>query len=761
MHQENEPLKSNLLSSSNAKNDPNIGSSDAVGIMPTREIKNFFAIDTDSEGSGSRHMDIKESSEPRPKRLGISHSHGFLPVSVKKFAIPSSSDSFSSLRVSPNRADDVHLDDTENAEGEKRRPSVGDQSNTSCLVSGDDAEETPSRHEFQTSLVIPREGTFMNHDGNRQVLESRKSQPMAEDIPVGNLAHRSPRSHQQRKDCLVELYYRGVKTRKQLEEKLESIRAARENEFKAYSFQPKITNRAKAISRSGSFPGCYERDTRLRQRLLLEAWRSESEGQCQSTPKISKGSERIVRRVRGNSAPVIPVEERLHLDAARRRCRMAEDEEGVKQQISSVKRTAGDIKIHIDRLYMYEEKRQLALRKLREETGVGRSQMPLYVSSEDVVRRLSNPLKKSRRDHSVEENLRFAPQLSPVTEELSLRSRRRRIDDWYLFFTHRHGEGVFPPNAVAEKIREALQQADLLGSFSRRAFGMALDAYEKRNGLQLWHSTPPPSAPPLNEELTFVPRINSQRNLQAHTQMAHERLFSAAKQQQLAVKEEERMRQKELLEEEEKRRRRQQRQQQQFRALSREKMKSLEGIGSAGDEKRSPPSSLVQSKNSQGIADPSCDSETSVVSSESVISSLSDPSSMSVAIKSASSLPNLLAAAEQLRQLIDSPAETERNNTKPLFFQRDAVLCADNNNKPACVPADTSELIVTPSEPTVLRVQKKKNHNFTSTCVSTDLLLECALSRLVWPADVATRRREWCKCRRRLQRVGKMLYQNM
>ncbi|KAF8282720.1 hypothetical protein TcYC6_0022070 [Trypanosoma cruzi] len=761
MHQEIGSLKSNLLSLSNARNNPNIGSSDAVGRMPTREIKNFFAVETDSEGSGSRRVDIEGSSEPCLKRLGISLSHGLLPASVKDFVIPSSSDSFTSLRVSPKRADDVHLDDTENTEGEKRRLPVGDQSNTSCLGSGDDAEKTPSRHELQTSLVIPPESTFMNHDGRQQALESRKSLLMAEGIPVGNFSHRSQPSHQRRKDCLVELYYRGVKTRKQLEEKLESIRAARENEFKAYSFQPKITNRAKAISRSGSVPGCYERGTRLRQRLLLEAWRSESEGQCQSAPKISKGSERIVRRVRGNSAPVIPVEERLHLDAARRRCRMAEDEEGVKQQISSVKRTAGDIKIHIDRLYMYEEKRQLALRKLREETGVGHSQMPLYVSSEDVVRRLSKPLKKSRRDHSVEENLLFAPQLSPVTEELSLRARRRRMDDWYLFFTHRHGEGVFPPNAVAEKIREALQQAGLLGAFSRRAFGMALDEYEKRNGLQLWHSTPPPSTPPLNEELTFVPRINSQRNLQAHAQMAHERLFSAAKQQQLAVKEEERMRQKELLEEEKKRRKRQQRQQQQFRALSREKMKSLEIISTAGDERRSPPSSLVQSKSLQGIADLSCDSETSVVSPESVSSSPSNPSFMSVAVKSASSCPNLLAAAEQLRQLIDSPADTERNNIKPGFFQEDEVPCADNNNKPACVPADTSELVFASPEPPVLRVHKKKSDTFANTRVSTDLLLECALSRLVWPADVATRRREWCKGRRRLQRVGKMLYQNM
>ncbi|PWU91476.1 hypothetical protein C4B63_43g132 [Trypanosoma cruzi] len=288
MHQEIGSLKSNLFSSSNARKNPKIGSSDAVGRIPTREIKHFFAIETDSEGSGSCRVDIEGSSEPCLKRLGISFSHGLPPASVKDFVIPSSSDSFTSRRVSPKRAEDVYLDDMENTEGGKRRLPVGDQSNISSLGSGGDAEKTPSRHELQTSLVIPPESTFMNHDGKQQALESRKSLLMAENIPVGNFSHRSQPSHQRRKDCLIELYYRGVKKRKQLEEKLEIIRAARENEFKAYSFQPKITNRAKAIPRSGSVPGCYERDTRLRQRLLLEAWRSESEGQCQSAPKFPR-----------------------------------------------------------------------------------------------------------------------------------------------------------------------------------------------------------------------------------------------------------------------------------------------------------------------------------------------------------------------------------------------------------------------------------------------------------------------------------------
>ncbi|RNF01877.1 hypothetical protein TraAM80_06718 [Trypanosoma rangeli] len=753
------PLESKLLSSSNLRNDLDMESHETRRQLPAMDIKKFFALETASGKSGSSNMEIEGNSERSPAGGGVCYNDDMLVSPLKNPAFTSSSETHRSVSVSRTKADDMHLDNMEDAvEGEEWKPPVCDRNDTFYMFSGDEGERFSSIHVPHAPVVIPPENTSIDCAGNHQTVKASEPLLVAAGVPVGGSMHHPLHSPQGRKDCLVELYYRGVKTRNKLEEKWATIRAARENAFKAYSFQPTITKRAKAIPRRGNIPRCSKHDTRLCQHLLLEAWKPEADGQCQPIPTISKGSERIVRRVRGNSATVIPVEERLHLDSARRRYRM--EEEAVKPQISLVKRTPDDIKAHIDRLYMYEARRQLALHKLREELDAGRCQASLHVNGEDVVGRLVKPMEKTRCRHSMdEEELCFAPQLSSGTEELSLRARRRRVDEWYMFFTRRRHEDAFLPNAVAEKIREALRQADLSRDFSRTAFGLALDEYEKKHGAQLWHLTPPPLAPTPNEELTFAPRINNCRRSQESAQTAHERLFSAAKKQQLAVKEEEeRVRLEDVLKER-RRKEKQQRQGRQARALSAKKTKLLEKPGSTEEEGRSSPSLLPPSDSPPSIADASDECEVFVVSPTSDTSGPSDSTSLPVEVPTMSAFSHVLDAAKQLQNLIDAPEEGEENSMSSFSPRREEasfVECPE-----PVLLGDTPQVAAAPPESSASRVCGSKSRALKKMRVSTDILLECALSRLTWSADVATRRREWRESRRRLQGVGKMLYQKM
>ncbi|RNF12156.1 uncharacterized protein Tco025E_06496 [Trypanosoma conorhini] len=755
------PLDLKSVPAANARNDLDAECRGARGRLPAVATNKFFAIETSSEGSGSSHVALEGHHERCLAGGGACHSDDVSLSLLKELAFTSSSESSEGVPVSPTRADDVPLDNMDDAvEREKRGLPVCDQNHGPFLDSGLKEEESPDRHLPQAPLAVPLESTSVDCGEKRKLVEASETLFFpTQHVPAGGPMQCSRCLPQGRKDCLVELYYRGVTTRRRLEEKWATIRAARENAFKAYSFQPKITNKAKAIPRRGKIPGCYEHDKHLRQRLILEAWKSESDGQCQPTPTISKGSERIVRRVRGNSAPVIPVEERLHLDSDRRRCRM--EEEAVKQQIYWVKRTPGDIKAHIDRLYMCEVNRQFALQKLREEVDAGRRQAPLHVSGADVVRRLARPLERTRRGRCMDEEKQpFAPQLFSGTDELRRRARRRRVDAWYLFFTQRRHEGAFPPNAIAEKIREALEHADLSGNFSRAAFGSALDEYEKRHGTQSWHSTPPPAAPALNEELTFAPKVNPRRSSQESAQAAHERLFSAVRKQQLTIQAEEARVRLEAALDEERRKQKQQRQQRQARALSNKKMKLLESPSSAEEEGRRPPLSLLPSETPQSIADDACVCESFIVSPTSDTSASLDSMPVLVELPTMSAFSHVLVAAQQLQSLLDAAEGREEKEGVSSVSPRQEAAPFAEHTRPVVI-ADTPQVANTRPEPSVSRGCGSQRSAVKNMRVSTDLLLECALSRLTWSADVATRRREWSEGRRRLQGVGKMLYQKM
>ncbi|KEG11981.1 hypothetical protein DQ04_02101150 [Trypanosoma grayi] len=714
--------------------------------MPAVVIKKFSVLETDTISNDSSH--IHADGDSGRGSSDIRMSHGEIPP------LPSNNDRGEASL--PRNAGIVSVPPIVLDEGQKNEGHSGTElpclSHSGSLRAYHQTSSGMGRGD-ETEANRPR--TMANDTFWRASVEKRKTQqketipisPPNENIESDKAVNKLRQVCLKQGNRLADLYYRGVKMKQELEEKCNAIRSARENELNSCSFHPEITKQARTLQRCGSVPECYKPNAHLRQRLLLEAWKSEAVEECRPTPMISKGSERIVRRVRGSGAPVVPVEERLHMDSDRRRCRREEDIEIHKPPV--VTRTRDDVKAHIDSLYAYEAKRQLTLQKLRGEVDARLCQAPFRVSSNDVVERLVQTLPRTKCDHTAEEKLVFAPRLNPSTEELSLRARRRRLKEWYQYLSQETCHGPYSPLycAAIENIRDVVRQANLPYNYSLDVFCSTLDHYEQTHGPQLWHSTPPPLEPHLNEELTFVPRVNNQKKPIESSQAAHERLFSKAKEKQQALKLQEQIQQQAASAEEKKRK-------EKMRSWSRKSAKIVE----KADRREIVTSHTfsLQRKFSRTL-NLSC--EYGPFSSSRFSASCGDAEASPEALPPSEvcSLSPVLGAAEELRNLIDAPEATDANRALILSASCDN-LPAEDDAVSCCVPVT----IMGEQSPSVLPTSREippKPRRAVCDLVTTDLLMECALSRFLWSADVTLRRREWCESRRRLQQVGKALYQ--
>ncbi|ORC84152.1 uncharacterized protein TM35_000481130 [Trypanosoma theileri] len=718
--------------------------------IKTANIKRFALVDTTSESSELAHTHDEKRDEPAPsdRRGSCNESlpHSFIresscvSLSVTSEIVPSLS----------TRVDEVPPEST-----------LGLMEKFSSLNAEQDFLKSLSSHDIRKEElkdILQAFSTFPNHTVSSEIgnenMEVSVLKPIHDNAPDNKVTSVHPqRVLQKRKNPLAELYYRGINRRKNLEENLKAIREAQVKELENCTFQPIITKRGRSVRHSSSHSGYYRHNTHLRQRLLLETWRSERNEQCRPIPVISKGSENIVRRVRGGSAPVIPASERLYMDSARRRCRIEEEEEKPKKPV--VVRTLDDVKAHVDGLYLSEEKRKLALQKLRDEMEKNTYQTPLHVNSKDVVNRLTQGKPKSKCYHlENEDDVRFKPKLSSTTKVLSVCARKRRLEKWYRFWCQYQNSKELPQCAIFEKIRDALQGETFPDGLSLDVFCIALDKYEETHGTQLWHSILPPSEPHLNEELTFVPKVNPYKRKESSSSI-HQRLFQVAKTRQMASKKKDQMqREAEFLAEEKRRKK--------LQLWSAQNSKVKEKTRSVGVEMSHTTSlrrELTQNADfSSGVGS----SSLSQVSSSSSLEHM-EPIFASELVPEKCALLNLLNAADDLRNLIDEPNEIDIHFSPSPSSNLNGLQTEVNPQSHSFTSTVEIEMEVETDSavPPVLPCKQQKPKRLTDMQVSTDILLECALSRRTWSADVSTRRREQCENRRRLKEVGKTLYQRM
>ncbi|EAN77457.1 hypothetical protein, conserved [Trypanosoma brucei brucei TREU927] len=555
-------------------------------------------------------------------------------------------------------------------------------------------------------------------------------------------------------NCLAKLYYSGMARRKRVEERLEILRA-RDKELRNCTFKPVITDLAKTMERPGAFPYCRSEEAQLRQRALLETWESKIEKECRPTPKISKGSEQIVQRVRSSSACVIPVADRLYMESARRQCRKQEEEEKGFQQTIPLRRSASDVNALIHRLYELEEKRVATIERKRGELWLDTKPKRRCENSEQLVERLYRPTPRRRRPCKSEPIL-FSPQVNETTKELSLRANRRRLEQWHQLWSKvwkGYGEKqerqiiCCEHLMILKKIDDVARSSGLTGNCTLNDFCTAMEDYERTHGVQHWRLTPLPLKPHVNEDLTFSPVILPSHRERKGSPPAHQRLFEAAKAKQLQQREEERKRREEELRQEEKSRA-------VSRRASRRSSKQLDikdpAEKGASAWPCSPTESVSSTDHSRGYKSVELSS----------LSPSSSPERMPVGFSPPPVwlTPGLIEVAEDLKQLMDEPrggwsyAQLNHSRTKV-----DAPPDATLRPSPSVGPKRSG------SNHRPLRApQKKKKRRPVSELLSDELLLECAASRcspFSW--NVSARNREHRDSNRRLRNMGKLLYHKM
>ncbi|KAH9597612.1 hypothetical protein LSM04_004787 [Trypanosoma melophagium] len=715
-------------------------------------IKRFSLLDTTSESSEAAHTHDEKPDESAPRNMRGSCDESLPRSFIREPSCVSLSMTSEIVPSLSTRANEVPPESTQGLIEKSYSPNVIHTFGTSQAPH--DMQEEELEHVFQAFSTIPTH-TVSNgiESENMEVTVSKSFHDNAPDNRGTSVY--SERIRKRRKNPLADLYYRGIKRKKKLDENLEAIREAQTRDLENCTFKPIITKRGRLIRHCSTRSGYYKHNTQLRQRLLLEAWRSETTEECRPIPVISKGSENIVRRVRGGSAPVLPASERLYLDSARRQCRIGEEDTTQKKPV--VVRTLDDVKAHVDGLYLYEERRKLALQKLREEMEKSTSQESLHVNTKDVVKRLTQDRAKAKYDPLEKGDVSFKPKLSSTTNALILCARRRRLEKWYHFWCKHENSKELPQCAIFEKIRDALQGKTFPDGLSLDIFCNTLEKFEKIHGTQLWHSILPPSEPYLNKELTFAPKINPYKREESSSSI-HQRLFQVAKTKQITSKRKEQMqREAEFLAEEKRRKK--------LQVWSARNSKVKERTENVDVKMSLTPflrRELAQNADfSCGVGSPSLSQLSS--SSSSFSSGQIETTFTTKSVPEKCAFLKLLNAADDLRNLIDEPNEIDIHYSPSPPSNLDS-LQVEINPQPHSFTSTVEIAIEVETDSAVLSVlppKQKKPQRLTDIQVSTDILLECALSRRTWSADVSTRKQQECENRRRLKEVGKVLYQMM
>ncbi|KAG8346932.1 hypothetical protein TRVL_02236 [Trypanosoma vivax] len=563
---------------------------------------------------------------------------------------------------------------------------------------------------------------------------------------------------------MASLYYNGMERMKRVEKRLQDLRSARDDTLLTCSFKPEITKFAQKMERVGKVPHCYEANTHLRQRMLLEAWGSKPEVECSPIPAISKGSERIVQRVRSQSAHVIPVSERLHLDSSRRR---REREESAQKPDTTLRRRPSEVKALIARFEAAEAKRQLNIERMREDAESSVCVLPVRANGDEVVKRLLEPTPGRRRKAYVEVEQPFAPQIRSISQELGLRARRRRLQQWYYFWRERTEEGQVSledtDGEIVQRINDILQLAGLDASCSIDDFCNALNKSEKINGVHRWHSSKPPVRR-VESELTFAPVIHSRPLKPSSCSSVYERLSRSTKIKRLCNTP------------------------QVVQEVDASEVKSLGKCGrrsktlcspaldclkdgecqSVGNSKptRSLSSSCQVPSAPAGVSD--CQLvELSFVSLSSMESDERSTHTMMSARKICSDSFTTAEEAQHIARASSASSEAQPLSTafhkekesheEPLMLQSYSQPFVDTEDSAFAPPAAITARRARRRAKTVRRSER-----LAEPPLSTDVLLECALgSCSSWSSGLAGWRLNRLKRRRRLRMVGKLLYQNM
>lgn len=336
---------------------------------------------------------------------------------------------------------------------------------------------------------------------------------------------------------LTAMYDRSQRQAAATENRLEKIRLALEaSNYAEYTFQPKISARAKRLQHSSSdFVESVEKSrARLRQHLLDMSNAEE----YSFSPQICKRSSVIVQKNRAQNEDEVSVVDRLYHSNIH-------TEQPMDAEPKSV-RTQKEIEQHVSSLYQYEERRKNLIAALRDELQHSDQTVP-PVNLREVVTRLYTTKVQVNPSAVYEKVTSNIPEKYARETEKYLQSAKiRSLQKWFSHFSN--GKNVLSETDLIvyegmhmdekQKAQLLLQRHSNQSEWSAEEFIEILSVHDDSSS-PLWKvricSLPDDAAP----TDTFTPKIDPvsslliERKNESGCLPAHDRLFLAARDSQL------------------------------------------------------------------------------------------------------------------------------------------------------------------------------------------------------------------------------------